>query len=459
MKDKSIAFQVWSIITVFVIFISIIMVLTVRLAIDSYFRNITLNNIKISQINEMGKGNLSSLSSNLENALIMNSADTIKHVLISKQQAIAKKEQESLAGDVASDIAGQEAYFGEYVRSYNSFKLFYVVKSFLYNGEPHYLVTIYWDKEQNKIIYYLIKNIIRVITIGLIINITLARFISGSLTAPIRYLEKKVSEIARKEWDTKIELDRKDELGRLADSINMMKDSLKEKDLEEQTFIQTISHDLKTPVMIIRSYVQAILDKMYINNSFEDTVRVIETEALRLESKIEKLLYLYSFDYIMNNISEYEEIDLKQMIIQITDRISLFRKEVRIIVGDIPDIYIYGSRSDLRQAFENILDNNLRYAEEYIRITGRVIECDSEAVYAPRVEISFSNDGVPIDGTVIKNLFNRYQKGKNGKFGLGLFISKKIVEFHEGEIRAENLNKEVVFRVILPLGTEPPCPS
>lgn len=454
MKNRSIAFQVWFIITAFVIFISVIMVLTVRLAIDSYFKNITLNNIKISQVNEMGKGNLSSLNSGLESALVINRTDSIKHVLISKKQILEKQSQESLAGTVASDIAGQEGYFGEYVRNYNSFKLFYVVKSFLYNGEPHYLVTIYWDNAQNRIIYYLIKNVIRVITIVLIINITLARFISGSLTAPIRYIEKKVSEIARKEWDTKIELDRKDELGRLADSINMMKDSLKEKDLEEQTFIQTISHDLKTPVMIIRSYVQAIMDKVYINNSFEDTVKVIETEALRLESKIEKLLYLYSFDYIMNNITEYEEVDLKQMISYIVSRVSLLRKEVNIIIEDIPDISVYGSRSDLMQAFENILENNLRYAEAYIRITGRVIEQSSDGEYEPKVEISFSNDGMPIDSTVIKNLFNRYQKGKNGKFGLGLFISKKIVEFHKGEIRAENMNKEVIFRVILPVDQE-----
>jgi len=450
MKDKSIAFQVWFIITVFVIFISVIVVLAVSLAIDSYFKNITLNDIKASQLEEMGKGNLSSLKSDLVNALMIKRSDTAKHLLISKKEVLRQRDFGELARNVAADIAAQEAYYGEYVRSYGNLKLFYVVKSLIYNQESYYLVTIYWDSEQNKIIYYLIKNIIRVITIALIINITLARFISRSLTAPIRYIEKKVSEIARKEWDTKIELNRKDELGRLADSINMMKDSLKEKDLEEQTFIQTISHDLKTPVMIIRSYVQAVMDKVYINNSFEDTIKVIETEAMRLESKIEKLLYLYSFDYIMNNITEYETVNLKQMIVQIVKKISLCRKGIDINV-DLPDITVYGSQADLMQAFENILENNLRYAETYINITGREIAAGNGDSDDPKVEISFSNDGMSIDSTVIKNLFNKYQKGKNGKFGLGLFITKKIVEFHKGEIRAENMNKEVVFRVILPI--------
>lgn len=453
MKDKSIAFQVWFIITVFVIIISVVVVLAVSFAINSYFKNITISDIKASQLEEMGKGNLSSLNSGLANALMTNRNDSVKHVLISKNQLLEQKEFGELANAVASDIIAQSAYYGEYVRNYDNLKLFYVVKSLIYNQDPHYLVTIYWDSEQNKIISYLIINIIRVISIVLIINITIAQFVSRSMTAPIRYIEKKVSEIARKEWDTKIELNRKDELGRLADSINMMKDSLKEKDLEEQTFIQTISHDLKTPVMIIRSYVQAVMDKVYINNSFEDTIKVIEAEAMRLESKIEKLLYLYSFDYIMNSITEYEVVNLKQMMIQIVQKISLCRKEIDISV-DLPDIKVYGSQADLMQAFENILENNLRYAETYIRITGRETAASSDGIYESKVEISFSNDGMSIDSTVIKNLFNKYQKGKNGKFGLGLFITKKIVEFHKGEIRAENMNKEVVFRVILPISQQ-----
>lgn len=453
MKNKPISFQIWFIMTMFVIFISIIVILTVSLTVDSYFKSITFNNIKASQIKEMAKGNLSSLDSSLGKALIIGKSDAAKHILISKKELIESEYTGEIAQAVVSDIIGQKLNYEQYTRNYNNFKLFYVVKGFIYNNEPYYLVTIYWDKEQNKIIYDLVENIIKVISIASIINITLAQLISTRITAPIRYIERKVSEIARKEWDTEIELDRKDEMGRLAASINMMKDSLKEKDIEEQTFIQTISHDLKTPVMIIRSYVQAVMDKVYINNSFEDTIKVIETEAMRLESKIGKLLYLYSFDYIMNNITEYEVVNLKQMLVHIVKKISLCRKEINIYV-DLPDIAVYGSRADLMQAFENILENNLRYAESYIRIAGRKIDCNSDDVYNSKVEISFSNDGMPIDSTVIKNLFNKYQKGKNGRFGLGLFITKKIVEFHKGEIRAENMDDGAVFKVTLPINQD-----
>ena len=450
MKNKPIAFQIWFIMTIFVILISIIVIITVSLTTKYYFENITLSSIKANQIKEMGKGNLSSLNSRLEKALVIDKSDVTNHILISKKELIEREYAGEIEQAVVSDIKGQKSNYGEYTRNYNNLKLFYIIKGFIYNNEPYYLVTIYWDKEQNKIIYDLVKNLIKVISIASIINIMLAQLVSTRITEPIRYIERKVSEIARKEWDTKIELDRKDEMGRLAASINRMKDSLKEKDIEEQTFIQTISHDLKTPVMIIRSYAHAIMDKIYVNNSFEDTIKVIETEAIRLESKIEKLLYLYSFDYIMNSITEYEVVNLKQMLVYVVRKISLCRKEIDVYI-DLPDIMVYGSQADLMQAFENILENNLRYAKSYIRISGRKIDSNSDDVYNPKVEISLSNDGMPIDNTVIKNLFNKYQKGKNGRFGLGLFITKKIIEFHKGEIRAENMDEGAVIKIILPI--------
>lgn len=449
MKNKPIAFQLWLVMTIFVIFASVIVVFTVNLTVNRYFESVTLDSLKASQLTEMGRGNLSSLDSGLEKALAV-SPDVVKHILISKSELSKGAYLGELSRAVAADIGKQKGSYGEYARREHSLKLFYIARSFIYNGEPCYLVSIYWDKEQNGIIYELVKNVVMVISLALLINITLAKLVSENLTAPIRYIEKKVSRIARKEWDTEIELNRKDEIGRLAASINTMKNSLKEKDMEEQTFIQTISHDLKTPVMVIRSYAQALLDKIYVNNSMDDMITTIETEAIRLESKIEKLLYLYSFDYIMNNIKEYEDVNLQQMIHQIVKKISLCRKEIDIYT-EVADISIVGSPADLMQAFENILDNNLRYAESYIRITSVETDCDGEGGPGPGVEINFINDGKPISDTVIKNLFNQYQKGKGGHFGLGLFITKKIIEFHKGEIRAENFEKGVVFKVSLPL--------
>lgn len=81
-------------------------------------------------------------------------------------------------------------------------------------------------------------NLVRLLVILSIINICIAKFISNKITEPLRYLEKKVRKIANKEWEEPIDLNRGDEFGKLASSINMMQESLKKMEMEEEIFLQ-----------------------------------------------------------------------------------------------------------------------------------------------------------------------------------------------------------------------------
>lgn len=80
-------------------------------------------------------------------------------------------------------------------------------------------------------------------------------------------------------------MDRKDEIGKLGHTIEEMRQKLVQKDETERTLLQNISHDLKTPVMVIRGYTQSIKDGFFLKETFENTVDVIECEALKLEKK------------------------------------------------------------------------------------------------------------------------------------------------------------------------------
>ena len=109
----------------------------------------------------------------------------------------------------------------------------------------------------------------------IIVSIIIAKTISSRVTKPISYLEKKVRLISVKKWDEKIKMNRKDEIGKLAYSIGRMQESLINIDKEEEFFIQSISHELKTPIMVIKNYCQAIKDGFYIEDSFEKNIEVI----------------------------------------------------------------------------------------------------------------------------------------------------------------------------------------
>ncbi|OIK10738.1 histidine kinase [Bacillus sp. MUM 116] len=292
----------------------------------------------------------------------------------------------------------------------------------------------------------LVKNLIRFLIILSILNICIAKVISNKITEPLRYLEKRVKKIANKEWGEPIHLDRGDEFGRLASSINMMQESLKKMEMEEEIFLQSVSHDLKTPIMVIRSYAQALQDKVYLHNSFEDTVSVIIKEAANLENKVEKLLYLNSLDYILPRKNDFKQINLSSTLKDIILRFSLNQNRIKFSTT-LRDVEIFGDEEELIVAFENILENNVRYASSTIWLSTNIVKHKDKEF----VEISFQNDGPPIESETLKQLFNHFHKGKNGKFGLGLFITKKIIQFHNGDVHVENAGSVVVFNVLLPI--------
>jgi two-component system sensor histidine kinase CssS len=288
-------------------------------------------------------------------------------------------------------------------------------------------------------------NLIRLLVILSIVNICIAKIISNKITEPLRYLEKKVRKIANKEWEDPIFLHRGDEFGKLASSINMMQESLKKMEMEEEVFLQTVSHDLKTPIMVIHSYSQALSDKVYLNDSFDETVAVIIKEAKNLEKKVEKLLYLNSLDYILERTSEFKKVSIQSVLQNLIERFSLVHSRV-MIQAQLAELYVWGNEEELTVALENILENNLRYARTTIWITANVVHDQAKE----HVEILFENDGPPIEAGSFDQLFNHFYKGKNGKFGLGLFITKKIIQFHSGEVQAENMRSRATFKISLP---------
>ena len=92
---------------------------------------------------------------------------------------------------------------------------------------------------------------------------------------------------------------------------------------------------------------------------------------------------------------------------------------------------------------ENILENQIRYARREIRISMK-----------QRDKFTFlciHNDGEEIPKGAISKVFDKFEKGSSGKFGLGMAIVKYIVEFHKGEIYVENENEGVSFYIKIPI--------
>ncbi|WP_328598648.1 HAMP domain-containing protein [Inconstantimicrobium porci] len=125
-------------------------------------------------------------------------------------------------------------------KMYN-FIISYVKKD---KGRSIYLISYSPESKDNRLIYY-------EIVIGLIfiiIDFITSNTVASSIAKPLKKLEDYTVKIAKKEWETPIEISSKDEIGRLAESMNKMQIELRRADEEEKMFLQSISHDLKTPV-------------------------------------------------------------------------------------------------------------------------------------------------------------------------------------------------------------------
>lgn len=348
-------------------------------------------------------------------------------------QRITPELKQVMAGFIAKGKADTQPF----VLNYNNNEYAVNISSIDTAGEEDlYLISYMKANVSNSFLGMAIMISAGIIIIGFFVS----GIVAGSISDPLVELENYTGRIACRDWTKPLEINRKDELGRLAAAMNKMQEALKHKDEDEKLFLQSISHDLRTPVMVITSHAEAIIDGVHVE-SVAETARVIKTEALRLEKKISQILYLNSLDYTLEHANEGDEINLEELIISITRKMKHIRSDIKWQLNTI-ELLVSGNQEKLRVAMENIIDNQLRYAKERISIY-----LGDEADMAV---VEIYNDGPNIDSSMIENIFENFYKDKTGNFGLGLAISRKILEFHGGSIVAVNKDIGVSFIIKLP---------
>jgi two-component system sensor histidine kinase CssS len=339
---------------------------------------------------------------------------------------------------MAGFIRDENMYEKQFAAKHNGIKYVFDISTINYgNNGKYYLISYIPELEDNRLIYM-------VFIVGLafiVISFIVAKIVANYLSRPLKELENYTARIARKDWKEPIEVKSRDEIGRLGDAMNRMQVELKRADEEEKLFLQSISHDLKTPVMVISSHAEAIIDGVYID-SVEKTAEIIRDEAVSLEKKVKQLLYLNTLGYSLDNNSPWTEIRLRDLISSIISRFEAVNSKIDWEL-DMEELSILGNEDKIKVAVENILDNGLRYAKEKIKISLKSM--DGRAV------LDIYNDGPCIDNIHMGHIFDHFYKDKTGNFGLGLAISRKIIGYYRGKVEAFNRDKGVSFVISFPV--------
>lgn len=314
---------------------------------------------------------------------------------------------------------------------------------FKYKGKTYYYSTIRGRNSKGIAItndFYiktLRRNIlfvtIPIVSIIFVIILVLLLCWSNYLVKRIKKLKLKINNFNDPDFDVvdnKYELD--DELKLLDETIDEMKDMILSKEKYEREMYQNISHDFKTPIMVVKSYIEAYKDKI---ESADNTISITEEEMNKLEKKVKKLLELNKATYLKSNTNIDETIDLEPLLKDKIKKYKIINKNLKYKISPNSKKEVKGNLEIWDSILDNILSNMVRYAKKEIIITIN----DNNIV--------FYNDGEHINKSIINKIFDSYVKGKDGGHGLGLSIVKKNVELIGYKIYVSNKEIGVEFTI------------
>lgn len=298
------------------------------------------------------------------------------------------------------------------------------------NVDDEYLISIMSNSYSDKLITDIRNRIIYILYAVLTIFALVLVLWVITLIRPLKKIKTYVDSIASRKEATLV-MDREDEIGVVGNAIVTMKDELLKQEKVKEEMIHNISHDLKTPIALIKTYGQSVKDDIYPYGDKDSSMDVILENADRLEHKVKSLLYLNRLDYLSAEESELKPFPIKDLIEHIVMQMEAMQHIH--IETDLDDVSFIGNEEHWRVAIENIIDNASRYMKSVITIT---LKKDTLIIY---------NDGDPIDEDKKEDLFNPYVKGVKGQFGLGLSIVSKIATMYGYDIHAENKDVGVAF--------------
>jgi len=296
---------------------------------------------------------------------------------------------------------------------------------------------------------------------GLAVATTGGYWLVGRALAPVGRMTEAARRISAANLGDRIEVaNAGDELGRLGETLNAMLDRLDRAFIATRRFTADAAHELKTPLASIRAEAEVSLLALRTSDDYQETLRSIVEETERLTRLAERLLVLSREDS-GSNLPRLK-FRLGEAVQAAADKAgeSASRAGLSLRVESLPIIAVEGDQDLLRQVFENLLENAVKYTAAGGTVIVRGDCVDGRAL----VEVRDTGIGIP--GDALPHVFDRFfrvdvsRSRQTGGTGLGLSIVKAVVERHGGTTEALSVpGRGSTFRVILPTSRDSTQPA
>lgn len=245
----------------------------------------------------------------------------------------------------------------------------------------------------------------------------------------------------------------KDEIQKLAETFNSMLGRLEQAFLSQKKLFGDLSHELKTPLTILKGEFEVALKKVRTSDDYESLLKSALEEIDRITKLAESLLLLARLDS-KEVFIEKKNLDLGLLVQAVVNNIKWFAqlKQIGVSLASAEGLFLNGDENQLKTLFLNVLDNAVKYTppKGEIKVT---LDKDRDTA---RVRIQ--DTGLGISEEEMCHIFDRFYRIKNAHdsagFGLGLSITKSIAEAHGGSIKVESTpGKGSAFTIRLPLAS------
>lgn len=243
-----------------------------------------------------------------------------------------------------------------------------------------------------------------------------------------------------------------DELGMLADALNAMLERLEHAFGEQRRFVADASHELRTPVAIVRGNVELLRAGKLSGVDALESLEMIDSESKRMSRLLDELLSLARLE---SGLLSFQPLEIRTVLEEGAGRVRLLGDRDVTVEGEC-GLWIAGDPDLLDQALLNVLKNAFAHTVDGGMIT---LSCESDDTH---VRLMVTDDGPGIPEDELDRIFDRFYRAQgprpsdSGGAGLGLAIAQRLVDLHGGSMSAENVpGAGARFTITLPRIAEP----
>ncbi|WP_042461952.1 sensor histidine kinase [Neobacillus dielmonensis] len=273
--------------------------------------------------------------------------------------------------------------------------------------------------------------------LAVILSLLSGRWLSNIIMRPISNMINTMEDIEKSGVPKKITIhnETKDELQTLANTFNRMIDRLEENFEKQAQFVSDASHELKTPLTVIKSYANLLrrhgLDD---KEMVEEAIQAIHSEATRIQKMTETFLEVASLEKDIE--LEMNVVNLVSLCQSILKQLKQVYKREMILHFEQSPILITADELKMKQVIIILLDNAMKYSNDKIEVF--LEKNDQNAI------IRVKDYGIGIPQEELENIFERFYRvdkarsRETGGSGLGLHIAQRIIKLHKGEINIQS---------------------